>query len=296
VQIKPPEFLEPRIRRAFAQVHEGVLRFAGEKQLFWGYETRRAGTSYYWDGSKRGISRQRPQVLFQYTLAGHGKYAEKEKLWSLPPGKGFIAILPSHHRYYLPKDSEEWTFFWLIVQHPFVLERARELLQTETAVQSWKMESPALKSAVNLFEAACLGKLRESWALEEALFSWLFATERELHRRRYPQGERQRLLEETRRIVCGRLQSPPGAEELARFHRLERTTFSRKFKATTGISPAAFVTEVRVQEALKLLRTEAKLEDIATSTGFADANHFCKVFRRHFHTSPGSYRQLMFRK
>jgi len=64
------------------------------------------------------------------------------------------------------------------------------------------------------------------------------------------------------------------------------------FKAKTGISPAAFVTEVRLKEALKLLRTPAKLEDVAAQTGFADANHFCKVFRRHFHTSPGAYRHL----
>jgi transcriptional regulator GlxA family with amidase domain len=89
------------------------------------------------------------------------------------------------------------------------------------------------------------------------------------------------------------LSQPPSAAELADMNQLDRTTFSRKFKARTGLSPAAFVTEVRLEEALKLLRTDAKLEEVAASTGFADANHFCKVFRRHFHSSPGSYRRLI---
>jgi len=51
--------------------------------------------------------------------------------------------------------------------------------------------------------------------------------------------------------------------------------------------------EVRLEEALKRLRTGAKLETIAAQTGFADANHFCKVFRRHFLSSPGAYRELI---
>jgi len=92
------------------------------------------------------------------------------------------------------------------------------------------------------------------------------------------------------------LHNPPSAAELAETYQLERTTFSRNFKATTGISPSAFITEIRLEEAVKLLRTEAKLEEVAASTGFADANHFCKVFRRHFHSSPGSYRRLILKR
>jgi len=231
-------------------------------------------------------------VLFQYTLEGRGEYAEKGKVWPLQEGSAFTVILPSAHRYYLPGDSKRWTFFWFIAQHPFVVERIRRLRAEEAAVQQLKSGSQALEAAVALIEAACRGKLREVWSFEEMLFAWLLETERELHRRRYPQDERQRLLDETRRAVCQRLTKPPSTLELADVHRLERTTFSRMFKAKTGISPAAFVTEVRLKEALKLLRTPAKLEDVAAQTGFADANHFCKVFRRHFHTSPGAYRHL----
>jgi AraC-like DNA-binding protein len=288
--------LHRRLRRAHQNCAERFLAYDGGRQMGWGYERRRAGEPYYWDGSRHSASSNRSQVIFQYTLEGRGEYAEGGKLWAVGPGMGFAALLPSAFQYYLPEGSAQWTFFWFIVQHPFVSERIRALRREEAAVQTWKPGFPALESAAMLFETACEGKLREVWTFEERLFSWLLETERELYHRRYPQDERQRLLDETRRILRERLQKPPSAAELADIHHQERTTFSRKFKATTGISPAAFVTEVRLEEALKLLRTDAKLDDVAASTGFADANHFCKVFRRHFHTSPGAYRRLMLKR
>jgi transcriptional regulator GlxA family with amidase domain len=42
-----------------------------------------------------------------------------------------------------------------------------------------------------------------------------------------------------------------------------------------------------------LAGTDEKLETIARQTGFADANHLCKVFRRHLQVSPGEYRKQM---
>jgi AraC-like DNA-binding protein len=287
--------LQRRLRRAFQKCAEDFLNFDGGRRMVWGYETQRAGDDYFWDGLRRGVSPERPQVIFQFTFDGRGAYAEGGRIWPLPPGQAFTTLFPSAHRYYLPEDSADWTFFWFLVEHPLVISRIRELRRKEAAVQTWSAETPALQSAALLFEAACRRQLRDVWAFEEKLFSWLLETEREMHQRRYPRDERLPLLDETRRLVRERLRQPPNASELADIHQLDRTTFSRHFKATTGISPAAFVTEVRLDEARKLLRTDAKLEEIAASTGFADANHFCKVFRRHFHSSPGSYRRLIVR-
>ena len=285
--------LNRRLRRAFQKCADDFLSFDSGRRMAWGYETQVAGSDYFWDGLRRGISPSRPQVIFQFTFEGRGEYAEGGKIWPVEAGQAFTVLFPSAHRYYLPADSNHWTFFWFIAEHPLIIARIGELRRKEAAVQTWAAESPALQAAAMLFEAACRGQLREVWSFEELLFSWLLETEREMHQRRYPRDERQPLLDETRRLVRERLHQPPSAAELAGIQQLDRTTFSRKFKAKTGISPAAFVTEVRLEEALKLLRTDAKLEEVAARTGFADANHFCKVFRRHFHSSPGSYRRLI---
>jgi AraC family transcriptional regulator len=60
------------------------------------------------------------------------------------------------------------------------------------------------------------------------------------------------------------------------------------------LTPAHFATEVRVHEAARLLRdTRASLRQIADQCGFADATHFCKVFRRILHLSPMSHRRTI---
>jgi len=261
--------------------------------MWWGLEKRRAPERYSWEGLKRGVSAKRPKVLFQFTLDGSGEYAEGGRTWTLTAGEAFLTIIPSAHHYRLPKSSAQWTFFWFIVEHPVFVERIRELRRGEPGVRAWELQSAGFQRGLNLWLAACAGQFHDVWAFEEMLFGWILGMEREQHERRYPHSERERLMKKTRALVESRLERPPDASELARMNGLERTTFSRFFKAKTGITPGAFITEVRLEHALKLLRTPAKLEDIAARTGFADANHFCKVFRAHYSTSPGVYRRML---
>jgi transcriptional regulator GlxA family with amidase domain len=52
------------------------------------------------------------------------------------------------------------------------------------------------------------------------------------------------------------------------------------------------MTEVRVQEAARLLATtDLSVAGIARACGFANANHFGKVFRRFRQQSAGAYRR-----
>jgi AraC-like DNA-binding protein len=282
-----------RIQQAASLKSKKFIRFNPRVAFSWGLETRRPGDAYSWSGMRRGVSPERPLVLFQYTLAGRGAYEEAGTKWSLEADRSFAVLLPSAHRYFLPPDSTSWTFFWFWVRHPFVADRFRELRRKEAAVQTWGSNSLVLERAVELIEEASLSRWREVWSFEEQLVGFLLAMERESHHRRYPQDESERLLNETRRIILSRMERPPGVEDLAQAWGLERTTFSRHFKSKTGVSPAAFITDVRLDEAVKLLGTRAKLKEIAARTGFADDNHFCKVFKAHFSHSPGAYRKLL---
>jgi len=58
---------------------------------------------------------------------------------------------------------------------------------------------------------------------------------------------------------------------------MSRSHFSHYFKSATGMSPANFVTQIRLEEASRrLIQSDQKLSVIAKETGFADANHFAK--------------------
>ena len=80
--------------------------------------------------------------------------------------------------------------------------------------------------------------------------------------------------------------------ELASLVHLHLAYFCTLFKQTTGYSPLQYLARFRLEHACALLiATELPLEEIASRTGFYDAAHLTRVFRRVKGTSPGRYRR-----
>lgn len=67
--------------------------------------------------------------------------------------------------------------------------------------------------------------------------------------------------------------------------------FTRFFKATAGMPPRRYLTEVRFERAKVLIRTTNKsMTQIAAECGFADQSHMTQVFHRRVGMTPKSYR------
>ena len=72
---------------------------------------------------------------------------------------------------------------------------------------------------------------------------------------------------------------------------LSATYFSTLFKRETGQSFTAYVTELRMGQAARMLQdTDEKTYLIAEKTGYTDPNYFSYVFKRHFGVTPSKYR------
>jgi AraC family transcriptional regulator len=70
--------------------------------------------------------------------------------------------------------------------------------------------------------------------------------------------------------------------------------FSRLFSATTGRTPYQFVLHRRIERAKELLgRPGVTVRQVARRTGFADAGHLSRHFRRHVGTSPARYAAVL---
>lgn len=68
--------------------------------------------------------------------------------------------------------------------------------------------------------------------------------------------------------------------------------FHRVFSSTTGMSPARFVEEARIEAARRQLeKSDRTLEDIATRCGFGSEDSLRRSFLRHLESTPGEYRR-----
>ncbi|MDZ5034994.1 AraC family transcriptional regulator, partial [Clostridium perfringens] len=70
------------------------------------------------------------------------------------------------------------------------------------------------------------------------------------------------------------------------------TYFSTIFKKETNMSFVNYLTDIRLEEAIKLLNTtDDKTYIIALKVGYQEANYFSYVFKKKFGISPSRYRK-----
>lgn len=85
---------------------------------------------------------------------------------------------------------------------------------------------------------------------------------------------------------------PMSIELMAESLGYNRAYLSRLFRRHTGVTPIAFLVQLRLDRARRLLRERMELtvEQVASSVGFADALYFSKQFRSAYGQSPTEYR------
>ena len=78
---------------------------------------------------------------------------------------------------------------------------------------------------------------------------------------------------------------------LAHIARLSVFHLIRIFRAEAGLSPYAYLGQVRVHRAAFLLREGMSVSMVAAATGFADQSHLTRLFKRLVGVPPGEYQR-----
>jgi transcriptional regulator GlxA family with amidase domain len=94
------------------------------------------------------------------------------------------------------------------------------------------------------------------------------------------------------RHIREHLDEPIRVEEAARAIGVSERTLQRATAATLGMSPVRFVQEVRLEQAVHLLRTTSQTPDsVAAAVGYADAGTLRSLVRRRRHTTLAALRR-----
>ncbi len=98
----------------------------------------------------------------------------------------------------------------------------------------------------------------------------------------------QRAIEDMR----GKLEEPITIDDMARVALFSKFHFSRVFQRHTGVSPARFLSGLRLDEAKRLLATTTlKVTDISARVGYRSPGTFSARFKTCVGVSPTQYRK-----
>lgn len=89
------------------------------------------------------------------------------------------------------------------------------------------------------------------------------------------------------------IDKPFRIDELVKKSGLSRTSFFKRFRSITGLSPSSYILKLKLESAKASLdTTNLSVKEIASSLHFYDEFHFSKLFKRSYGLSPSAFRRL----
>ncbi|WP_256676870.1 helix-turn-helix domain-containing protein, partial [Pseudomonas sp. PICF6] len=97
--------------------------------------------------------------------------------------------------------------------------------------------------------------------------------------------------QQARDYLHSHLSEDIGLDDLARVTGVDRFRLTRAFKAAFGLAPHAYLIQLRLARARRLLARGESAVAVAAILGFADQSHLGRWFQRAYRLSPADYRK-----
>lgn len=95
------------------------------------------------------------------------------------------------------------------------------------------------------------------------------------------------------RFINENLDQPLSNDVLAEKYFAHPNHFIRAFRDKTGLTPAKYIRQKRMENAKRLLEnTDLTISEITEKVGICDSAHFSRVFKEFYNMPPASYRQF----
>lgn len=272
--------------KSFFFTHNAIHLHAMVTACGYACETK---SSYDWHGLKRGNA---TFALFQYTLAGRGCLTYDTTEYDVKPGSAMLLFFPHHNRYWLPKSSPFWEFIYLCLSGSDIMRIVKNIISTHGPLLTIDQSARSVLCAVSIVESALRGMVVSPFSASSGAYQLAMALcdDSTMHDKNH---NRPTSILNAINYINSHLHDPLlSIDILAEVAGFSRYHFSRQFLQSVGMAPGEYVADVRIKEALRLLReTKLPVKEIAFKCGFVDPNYFCKAFRKKTGMAPGVLRK-----
>lgn len=249
---------------------------------------RETSPGYDWDGEKRGRA---GFFLWQYTLSGAGRLEYEGKVSEITPGQAIFLYFPHRNRYWLPRESAHWEFIYICLYGKEMMRLLAEIHACTGPLIKHREDSEAVKTVFDIFLRGTRGGIDNPFECSRAAYSFAMRLGMELKKGR-GKKEKPDFVCRVAEHCMKHLSETLTVDDMAEASGYSRYHFSRLFTEYQGISPAAFLKDMRLKEAARLLKTENLcVKEIAAKCGFEDCSYFCWAFRKTFGMSPEVFRK-----
>lgn len=125
---------------------------------------------YDWDGLKR---KDGPLILFQYTVSGYGNIEINGVVHQISPGCAFMVEIPSNHRYYLPQNSENWEFYFILFRPTNLQKEWKELIKLMGNVPLISELSSPITFLKNAYYAASRQQITDGFRASSIVYQFV---------------------------------------------------------------------------------------------------------------------------
>lgn len=257
------------------------------------YPTKGHAGGYYFDVNK-GRTLDEYQML--YLVEGEGVFtSEHIKEQKIKSGDIFL-LFPGEWHSYHPAENSKWKSYWIgykgknmddRVKYGFMLPE-KPIYHVGYSAEIIQLYDSAMKAAK---EEAAYSQQRLAGIVNN-LIGVMYSKERNIILNR--DRNKVDIINKARLIIREKLESRITIQEIAEQIGMGYSNFRKLFKEFTGVSPALYQQELRLQKAKELLSTtNTSIKEIAYQLNFDSPDYFSSKFKMKVGCKPSEYREKM---
>jgi AraC-like DNA-binding protein len=257
-----------------------------------GFESVPQHSSYPKTGHPAGYSfnfeagRVLQEFQLVYITKGKGQFAS-ERIQLCDISEGTILMLkPGEWHTYRPNETTGWESYWVGFSG-----LVTENLNTENPVIQIGYDEEMVGLYRKILEVSNNERPGYQQLLSGILIhllAYLFYRERD---KNWKDKEVLTKIDKARLIIREKINTTISPEELATSLNMSYTWFRRMFRQYTGLAPAQYIAQLKIQKAKELLSITTKtVKEIALELGYESIDYFSTQFRKQTGQTPTQFR------